>query len=291
MQWQWRHNGLDGVSNHQPHHCLLSLCSGADQRKHQRSASLAFVRGIHRWPVSSPHKGPVTRKMFPFDDVIMSKKFCGTALYNPWSPNTNQLWNVSFVTSADFANIFIYAGHKWTHCRDAPFIGVVCSWGCNGNWPRHAMKPLVWLTQNKIQIVFIASNISQCDLIPVGAECLIEQYPTELSFHELAQWKVMNLLLTLRNYRKMDWIIMQALRWRHNGRDGISNHQPHDCLLNRLFTRIISQKTSKLRVTGLCVFPAQMASNAENVSISWRHHEIWLLGNFYDSCILHFTNW
>ena len=44
---------------------------GADQRKHQSSASLAFVRGIHRWPVNSPHKWPVTRKMFPFDDVIM----------------------------------------------------------------------------------------------------------------------------------------------------------------------------------------------------------------------------
>ena len=46
---------------------------GADQRKHQSSASLAFVRGIHRRPVNSPHKGPVTRKMFPFDDVIMGK--------------------------------------------------------------------------------------------------------------------------------------------------------------------------------------------------------------------------
>ena len=45
--------------------------SGEDQREHQSSASLAFVRGIHRWPVKSPHKGPVTRKMFPFDDVIM----------------------------------------------------------------------------------------------------------------------------------------------------------------------------------------------------------------------------
>ena len=45
--------------------------SGADQRKHQSSASLAFVRGLHRGPVNSPHKGPVTRKMFPFDDVII----------------------------------------------------------------------------------------------------------------------------------------------------------------------------------------------------------------------------
>ena len=48
-----------------------ALYSGADQRKHQSSASLAFVRGIHRGPVNSPHKWPVTRKMFPFDDVIM----------------------------------------------------------------------------------------------------------------------------------------------------------------------------------------------------------------------------
>ena len=44
---------------------------GADQRKHQSSASLAFVRGIHHWPVKSPHKGPVTWKKFPLDDVIM----------------------------------------------------------------------------------------------------------------------------------------------------------------------------------------------------------------------------
>ena len=48
-----------------------TVYSGADQRKHQSSASLAFVSGIHRWPANSPHKRPLTRKMFPFDDVIM----------------------------------------------------------------------------------------------------------------------------------------------------------------------------------------------------------------------------
>ena len=48
-----------------------TVYSGADQRKHQSSTSLAFVRGIHRWPVNSPQKGPVTQKMFPCDDVIM----------------------------------------------------------------------------------------------------------------------------------------------------------------------------------------------------------------------------
>ena len=72
----------------------------------------------------------------------------------------------------------------------------------------------------------------------------------------------------------------QALQWRHNELAGVSNQQPHDCLLNRLFMRR-SKKTSKLRVTGLCVgnspgtgeSPAQRASNAKNVSIWWRHHD------------------
>ena len=72
-----------------------------------------------------------------------------------------------------------------------------------------------------------------------------------------------------------------TLRWRHNGYDSVSNHQPRDCFLNRLFKHR-SKKTSKLRVTGLCAgnspeadeFPAQMASNAENASIWWRHHEM-----------------
>ena len=50
----------------------LAVCWGADQRKHQSSASLAFVRGIQRWSVDSPYKGPVTWKMSPFDDVIMA---------------------------------------------------------------------------------------------------------------------------------------------------------------------------------------------------------------------------
>ena len=74
-----------------------------------------------------------------------------------------------------------------------------------------------------------------------------------------------------------DWY--GSLQWRQNGRDTISNHQPHDCLLSRL-SRRRSKKTSMLCVTGLCLgnspgtveFPAQMVSNAENVSIWWRHH-------------------
>ena len=71
---------------------------GADQRKHESPASLAFVRGIHRGPVNSPHKWPVTRKLFPFDDVIMFKNECFYSLLHisqsvqecfiPESPNS-----------------------------------------------------------------------------------------------------------------------------------------------------------------------------------------------------------
>ena len=57
-----------------------TICSSADQRKHQSSASLTFVRWIHRSPVNSPHKGPVTRNIFTFNDVIMiSNSYCHVA--------------------------------------------------------------------------------------------------------------------------------------------------------------------------------------------------------------------
>ena len=78
---------------------------------------------------------------------------------------------------------------------------------------------------------------------------------------------------------KQSLLVCISLQWRHNEQDSVSNHQPHDCILKRLFGRR-SKITSKLRVTGLCAgnspgtdeFPAQRASNAENVSIWWRHH-------------------
>ena len=57
-----------------------TFCWGADQRKLQSSTSLAFVRGIHRWPVESPHKGPVTLKIFPFDDVVMDSLHQGSVM-------------------------------------------------------------------------------------------------------------------------------------------------------------------------------------------------------------------
>ena len=59
------------ISIQQPHDCLFNRLYRPYQRKHQNSMTLAFVRGIHRWPVNSWHKGPVIWKMFPFNDVIM----------------------------------------------------------------------------------------------------------------------------------------------------------------------------------------------------------------------------
>ena len=61
---QWRHNRRDGVPNHQPPIVYSIVYSGADQRKHQSSVSLAFVLGIHRWLVNSPHKWPITGNGF-----------------------------------------------------------------------------------------------------------------------------------------------------------------------------------------------------------------------------------
>ena len=80
------------------------------------------------------------------------------------------------------------------------------------------------------------------------------------------QWRIPELGL------KIEYMNSLSLRWRHNGHDIVSNHQSHHCLLNRLFG-CRSKKTSKLRVTGLCAgnspetgeFPAEMASNAENL--------------------------
>ena len=98
-----------------------TISSGADQRKHQISASLTFVRGIHRWPANSPHKGPVTRKMFPFGDVIMwySKlRDISTAIINyVTSPPTGLLPNKSKITSLAHKE-----SYRWVSARKTQFL-------------------------------------------------------------------------------------------------------------------------------------------------------------------------
>ena len=74
----WRHNDHDGVSNHQPDGCLLNRLFRRRSKKISKLHVTGFCGGIHRGPVNSPHKWPVIRKMFPFDDVIM--KHCNGTL-------------------------------------------------------------------------------------------------------------------------------------------------------------------------------------------------------------------
>ena len=71
----WRHNDHDGVSNHQPHGCLLSRLFRRRSKKTSKLLVTGLCVGNSPGPVNSPHKGPVTRKMFPFDDVIMWKLY------------------------------------------------------------------------------------------------------------------------------------------------------------------------------------------------------------------------
>ena len=101
---------------------------------------------------------------------------------------------------------------------------------------------------------------------------------------KIAHLKSQSYLPGVKNLKKCFYAVRPhyvfSLQWRHNELTGVSNHQPQDCLLSRLFGRRL-KKSSKLRVTGLCKgnspvtgeFPAQSACNADNVSIWWRHHE------------------
>ena len=95
----------------------ITVYSDADQSKHQSSASLAFVWGIHRGPVNSPHKWPVTRKMFPFDDVIMnlSAAFCVYAFRCARASNLKpQMWTGNKLE--EFPKLW-FGGKGWLYCH------------------------------------------------------------------------------------------------------------------------------------------------------------------------------
>ena len=115
-----------------------NVCSGADQRKHQSSASLASVREIHRWPVKPPHKGPVTRKKFSFDDVIMligSNKGLSPVWHQgfTWISTDTLPWNLG----------------NWQANLIKDFSGRVCIWKC--------------ILQNEVNfnLVSICSNVTK----------------------------------------------------------------------------------------------------------------------------------
>ena len=87
---RWRHNEHNGVSNHQPHHCLLKRLFGCRSKKTTKLRVTGLCAGNSPGPVNSPHQWPVTRRMFPFDDVIMALVWVG------YSQNTS---------SAGFTNL------------------------------------------------------------------------------------------------------------------------------------------------------------------------------------------
>ena len=92
---RWSHNGRDGVSNHQPRHCLLSLLFRRRSKKTSKPRVTGLCAGNSPGPVNSPYKWPVTRKMFPFDDVIVILSrlwyFDGNDLYNNFGSQTSIL--------------------------------------------------------------------------------------------------------------------------------------------------------------------------------------------------------
>ena len=110
-----------------------TVCSGADQRKHQSSTSLAFKRGIYLWLVNSQHNGPVTRKMFPLDEVIVWRNF-GRLDNSMWP--IDPIWHRVFwsVTHCDLSIQWLHHGidalcsnctpQRYAH--DSRFVSLSC---------------------------------------------------------------------------------------------------------------------------------------------------------------------
>ena len=104
-----------------------TVYSDADQRKHQSSASLVFVWGIQRGPVKSPHKWPVTRKMFPFDDVIMIWDLIITFL--------GRVTRLCF-TSLSTSLVWIMAGYTVKPVYNDHLMGYFSAFWSSSRWPR-----------------------------------------------------------------------------------------------------------------------------------------------------------
>ena len=135
---QWRHNRCDGVSNHQPHDCLLNRLFRRRSKKTSKFRISGVCRGIHPWPMNSSHKGPVTRKMFPFDDVIMvfqEETNWGVAVIL----QTYTVWNISlwlWIYSSKINLLLYRIGWSWyseiVEMSKFSVLGLygTCFWNC-----------------------------------------------------------------------------------------------------------------------------------------------------------------
>ena len=119
-----------------------TVCSGADQRKHQSSVSLAFVRGIHRRPENSPHKGSATRKMFPFDDVIMG---CISLTKGPHCGAL--MFSLLLVWMTCWVNRQIANGLR--RCDDHVTSLSCCTWEQSNFWIFENLIPSQWNPMDK----------------------------------------------------------------------------------------------------------------------------------------------
>ena len=136
----------------------LTVYAGADQSKHQSPASLAFVWGIHRGPVNSPHKWPVTRKMFPFDDVIMS------------IPHTRRRHDMATLSALHALCAGNPGGCPSERTSNCGFIWWQQSFGL---WPRVKSEiKNVWFDRSNMVIIvskdYVTLNISDSDFLDVS---------------------------------------------------------------------------------------------------------------------------
>ena len=115
-----------------------AVSPGVDQKKHQSSASLAFVRGTHRSPVNSPYKGSVTRKMFPIDDVIVNWRYIPfTVLWLCWHRSIREILQILLIQAVVIVSTAIYTAVPTEYCSHVTWtssLGCVerRKWWCEG---------------------------------------------------------------------------------------------------------------------------------------------------------------
>ena len=137
--------------------------SGVNQRKPQSSASLAFVREIHREPVNFPHKWPVTRKMFPFDDVIMFRAHLKESRFEELFKLSIQ----SYVSTMMKSNSFLQTEMEMTFSIFSPWISVVC-WNMVGK-----LLNFISRMETKFSIIIFTE---------IGTSIVLNLFPT-YTFH------------------------------------------------------------------------------------------------------------
>ena len=120
MALHWRHNDHDGVSNHQPHDCLPNGLFRHKSKKTSKLRVTGLCVGNSPGPVNSPHKGPVTRKMFPFDDVIM-------VWHQSWEEQ--ECWEMKMINFDNCGRYLVCLGNN--NINPTKYVWFVRIWYCN----------------------------------------------------------------------------------------------------------------------------------------------------------------